>query len=137
MLWFGAVTFHQLSQRNIAVQADAKWAFIVRIQNGHVGWQTCDDGTRWGSIALNSCDKIYKKKRKKKARSIELRTHEVTMQPRAELETATAPKRVGVNNDPRSWFYHLCDVMFIGDSMSRLCSAGDEREGSPWVINQY
>lgn len=50
MLRFGAATFHQPSRRHIAVQANAKWAFIAGLYNGYVGRRTCDDGIKAGHV---------------------------------------------------------------------------------------
>jgi len=136
MLWFDAATFHQPSQRNIAVQADAKWAFIAEIQQacGTANLRQRDRGAALSNLfrVLDPRNKILKKNKvkRKKAWSIGLKTYEVATQPRTESIRATAPKRVGVNNS-RSWFYFR-DVMFIGDSLSRLYSLRDGRDLLEW-----
>jgi len=82
MLRFGdAATFHQPSLRNIATQADAKWAFIAGIR------RAC--GTR--ELTSESGRSLRDEVKKKSINRIE-NTHGLATQPRTESETSTAPK---------------------------------------------
>lgn len=99
MLRFGdTATFHQPSLRNIAAQADAKWAFIAGIR------RTCGTHELTSESGRSLRDEVKKKNWLigSKIPVVSRRNLEQNRkrQPRPSIQ-------VGADNDPESWFYHL------------------------------